>query len=47
MTTEVKLPFDQEYISSFSKEMGEPSWLTELRLKAFPSAQSITDAKTG
>lgn len=33
-TTETKLPFDQEYVSSFSKEMGEPSWLTELRLQA-------------
>lgn len=41
MTTEVKLPFDQEYISSFSKEMGEPSWLTELRLKALTDAQSL------
>jgi Fe-S cluster assembly protein SufD len=35
MTTETKNPFDKEYIGSFSKEMGEPNWLTELRVQAF------------
>lgn len=34
MTIETKLPFDKEYVSSFSKEMGEPEWLTSLRLEA-------------
>jgi Fe-S cluster assembly protein SufD len=41
MTTEIKLPFDQEYVSSFSKEMGEPSWLTELRLQALATVESL------
>lgn len=41
MTTEIKLPFDKEYVSSFSKEMGEPSWLTNLRLKALEKAEDL------
>lgn len=41
MTTEIKLPFDQEYITSFSKDMGEPAWLTELRVKAFEKAETL------
>ncbi|HWJ78904.1 MAG TPA: Fe-S cluster assembly protein SufD [Niallia sp.] len=41
MTTEIKLPFDQEYLSSFSKDMNEPSWLTELRLKALEQAEVL------
>ncbi|WP_066371248.1 Fe-S cluster assembly protein SufD [Neobacillus fumarioli] len=34
MTTETKLPFDKEYVSSFSKEMSEPAWFAEFRMKA-------------
>lgn len=41
MTIETKLPFDKEYISSFSKEMGEPAWLTELRVKALADAETL------
>lgn len=41
MTTEIKLPFDQEYVSSFSKEMGEPAWLTELRLQALSMVDQL------
>ncbi|MBM4760754.1 Fe-S cluster assembly protein SufD [Bacillus sp. B15-48] len=41
MTTETKLPFDQEYISSFSKEMNEPNWLTELRMQALKQVESL------
>lgn len=41
MTTEIKLPFDKEYVSSFSKEMGEPEWLTALRLEALEKAESL------
>ncbi|MGM0777610.1 MAG: Fe-S cluster assembly protein SufD [Bacillota bacterium] len=41
MTTEIKLPFDKEYVSSFSKDMGEPAWLTELRLNALADAESL------
>ncbi len=41
MTTEIKLPFDQEYITSFSKDMGEPAWLTELRVKALELAEDL------
>jgi Fe-S cluster assembly protein SufD len=41
MTTGIKLPFDKEYIHSFSKEMNEPSWLTELRLQALEQAETL------
>lgn len=41
MSTETKLPFDKEYVSSFSKEMGEPAWLTELRLSALANAENL------
>ncbi|CAM3781679.1 Fe-S cluster assembly protein SufD [Mesobacillus zeae] len=41
MTTEMKLPFDQEYITSFSKEMGEPEWLTELRVQSLEKADTL------
>lgn len=41
MTTETKLPFDQEYITSFSKEMNEPEWLTELRVQALNTADTL------
>ncbi|NRD76417.1 Fe-S cluster assembly protein SufD [Bacillus sp. BRMEA1] len=34
MTTEIKLPLDKGAVSSFSKEMNEPAWFAELRLKA-------------
>ncbi|MCQ6275613.1 Fe-S cluster assembly protein SufD [Bacillus sp. V3B] len=41
MTTEIKKPFEKEYISSFSKEMGEPGWLTDLRIHAFEKASDL------
>jgi Fe-S cluster assembly protein SufD len=41
MTTEIKLPFDKEYVSSFSKEMGEPEWLTNLRLEALDKSDTL------
>lgn len=41
MTTEIKLPFDKEYVSSFSKEMGEPEWLTTLRLEALENVEAL------
>lgn len=41
MTTETKWPFDQEYIASFSKEMSEPEWLTELRLQSLEKAEDL------
>ncbi|OCA87622.1 Fe-S cluster assembly protein SufD [Bacillus sp. FJAT-27225] len=41
MTTETLLPFDQEFVSSFSKEKAEPEWLTELRVKALKSAEEL------
>ena len=40
MTTEIsKLFWIKEYISSFSKEMGEPAWLTDLRIHALEVAE--------
>ena len=41
MTIETKLPFDKEYVSSFSKELGEPSWLQELRLTALANVETL------
>jgi Fe-S cluster assembly protein SufD len=42
MTTEIKNPFDSGYINSFSKEMGEPSWLTDLRIHALEQAENLS-----
>ena len=41
MSIETKLPFGKEYISSFSKNMGEPAWLTAFRLNAFEDASHL------
>lgn len=41
MTIDTKLPFNQEYISSFSKEANEPSWLLDLRLQALAKAEDL------
>ncbi|WP_442595992.1 Fe-S cluster assembly protein SufD [Neobacillus sp. D3-1R] len=41
MTIDTKLPFDQEYIANFSKENGEPAWLTELRINALSNAVQL------
>ncbi|MBS4190664.1 Fe-S cluster assembly protein SufD [Bacillus sp. FJAT-49705] len=41
MSTETKLPFDKEYIRSFSKDMGEPAWLTEFRLQALEISENL------
>jgi Fe-S cluster assembly protein SufD len=41
MSTETRLPFDKEYVNSFSKEMGEPAWLTEFRLNALANSENL------
>ena len=41
MTIETKLPFDQDYLSNYSKESGEQQWLTDLRLQAFSLAEEL------
>ncbi|UII55442.1 Fe-S cluster assembly protein SufD [Cytobacillus spongiae] len=41
MTIETKLAFDQEYVQSFSNEMGEPAWLTELRVNALENLDAL------
>ncbi|HYK73261.1 MAG TPA: Fe-S cluster assembly protein SufD [Pseudoneobacillus sp.] len=41
MSIDTKLPFDQEYVTSFSKENGEPSWLQELRINALTNAEQL------
>ncbi|WP_223701429.1 Fe-S cluster assembly protein SufD [Sutcliffiella deserti] len=41
MTLETKLPFDQDYLSNYSKESGEPQWLLDLRLKALALAEEL------
>jgi Fe-S cluster assembly protein SufD len=41
MTTEIKLPFDQENVRSFSKETSEPAWFEELRIKALTDFEQL------
>ncbi|WP_409295200.1 Fe-S cluster assembly protein SufD [Peribacillus sp. SCS-26] len=41
MTTEIKLPFDQEYVRSFSKQNNEPGWLTELRTASLAAYENL------
>jgi Fe-S cluster assembly protein SufD len=41
MTLETKLPFDQDYIRNYSKELGEPEWLTDLRLQALSQIEAL------
>lgn len=41
MTTEIKNSFDKEYVGSFSRELGEPAWLTELRIGALELADNL------
>ncbi|MEH7548714.1 MULTISPECIES: Fe-S cluster assembly protein SufD [Bacillaceae] len=42
MTTETKLPVDQEFVRSFSKEMNEPAWFEEFRLKALNEFEQLS-----
>ncbi|WP_285768267.1 Fe-S cluster assembly protein SufD [Peribacillus sp. SI8-4] len=41
MTTETKLPFEQEDISSYSAKNNEPAWLSELRIQAFSELDKL------
>lgn len=41
MSTEIKLPFEKEYVHSFSKDMGEPAWMTDLRVNALEKAEDL------
>ncbi|MEP9404841.1 Fe-S cluster assembly protein SufD [Peribacillus frigoritolerans] len=41
MTTETKLPFEQEDISSYSTKNNDPAWLSELRLQAFSELEKL------
>jgi Fe-S cluster assembly protein SufD len=41
MTIETKLPFDIDFVNSFSKENGEPAWLLEFRQKALNAVDSL------
>jgi Fe-S cluster assembly protein SufD len=41
MTTETKLPVEQEYVSSFSQQNNEPAWLQELRVQAFANVDTL------
>ncbi|KWW18129.1 MULTISPECIES: Fe-S cluster assembly protein SufD [Peribacillus] len=41
MTTETKLPFEQEDISSYSAKNNEPAWLSELRIQAFSELEKL------
>lgn len=41
MTTETKLPVEEEYISSYSQQNNEPAWLTELRVHAFAGLENL------
>jgi len=41
MTIETKLPFDTDFVNSFSKEKGGPAWLLEFRQKALNVADLL------
>ncbi|PLT33980.1 Fe-S cluster assembly protein SufD [Bacillus sp. V5-8f] len=41
MTTETKLPIEQETISSYSQQNNEPSWLTELRVQSLAEFENL------
>jgi len=41
MMIETKLPFDQQYVRTFSEGHGEPSWLLNLRLQALAKAEEL------
>jgi Fe-S cluster assembly protein SufD len=41
MTVETKLPFDQEYIRSFSANRNEPEWMQQLRLQALDLVEGL------
>ncbi|MGG3888092.1 Fe-S cluster assembly protein SufD [Metabacillus fastidiosus] len=41
MIMQTKLSINQDYVSSFSKELGEPSWLTDLRVQAFAKVEDL------
>ncbi|MFJ7753015.1 Fe-S cluster assembly protein SufD [Peribacillus muralis] len=41
MTTETKLPFEQEDISSYSAKNNDPAWLSELRIQAFSELEKL------
>lgn len=41
MTTQTKLPVDQQAVQAFSEKNGEPSWLSSLRLDALAKADEL------
>ena len=41
MTTETNLSFDKDFVRSFSKEMNEPAWMEEFRLKALELSETL------
>jgi len=41
MTTLTKVPYDKQYIESYSKELNEPEWMTKLRLEGLDYAESL------
>ncbi|MDX8044724.1 Fe-S cluster assembly protein SufD [Gracilibacillus sp. S3-1-1] len=41
MTVETKLPYDQDYVRSFSENRNEPEWMKELRLRALDLAEGL------
>lgn len=41
MTVKTELQYDREYVSQFSKDLGEPDWLQKIRLDAFDQVESL------
>ena len=41
MTIETKLPFDKEFVRSFSKAMNEPAWFEAIRLTALENSETL------
>ena len=45
MTTEIKLPFDKAFVSSYSSVTSEPAWFAEFRLKALEQFEQLSMPK--
>ena len=41
MSVEMKLRFDRDMITQYSKQAGEPNWMLELRLQGFDSYENL------
>ncbi|WP_163536551.1 Fe-S cluster assembly protein SufD [Gracilibacillus sp. YIM 98692] len=45
MTVETKLPYDQQYVRSFSEKRNEPQWMQDLRQQALDLVETLENPK--